>query len=72
MEQDCLYLETPAKSYVSMFKEAITTAEFQLASRISYHINELQQLPANVAEDVQLKAMQQLHMLRVKDLQSKV
>eukprot|EP00045_Choanoeca_perplexa_P018934 m.293609 g.293609 ORF g.293609 m.293609 type:complete len:1204 (+) comp26561_c0_seq1:142-3753(+) len=70
--QECLYLETPAKSYVTTFKDAITTAEFQLASRISYHINELQQLPANVAEDVQLKAMQQLHMLRVKDLQAKL
>eukprot|EP00730_Choanoeca_flexa_P019626 TRINITY_DN9595_c0_g1_i3.p1 TRINITY_DN9595_c0_g1~~TRINITY_DN9595_c0_g1_i3.p1 ORF type:complete len:1242 (+),score=413.12 TRINITY_DN9595_c0_g1_i3:249-3974(+) len=67
-----LVLETPAKSYVSAFKDAITTAEFQLASRISYHINELQQLPANVSEDLQVKAMQQLHMLRVKDLQTKL
>ncbi|EDQ85471.1 uncharacterized protein MONBRDRAFT_29199 [Monosiga brevicollis MX1] len=69
-EADQIVVATPPKAFAASYKAALRSAEFQLASRVSFRVNELQNLSSRVALDHQVQALKELHMLRLKDFQS--
>jgi SWI/SNF-related matrix-associated actin-dependent regulator of chromatin subfamily A protein 2/4 len=55
------------KSFVVAYHDYIRQTEYQLASRSSYRINELQTLPSQLPEDLQLHALTELRALRLEN-----
>jgi SWI/SNF-related matrix-associated actin-dependent regulator of chromatin subfamily A protein 2/4 len=61
-------MSTTAQTLIKLRRDR----EYRIASRISYRINELQNIPDTLSPDLKTEALIELRGLRLKDLQNQV